>query len=698
MIQEHNDIIKRLFNCDPDRLYKSDIIVNDSNKYHVRIILRKWLCQTEEEACKRAREIQQKAGIVRCINIDQNVDHVFRNKLSILTHLINYNYQPQTQDICIFKPTIHDSIVTCVVKYYDKELIFKNEYFSAGRLKLSSRIEGFLGLFLPHAILTGASLWVEYAINKEYVMKIAELIKFYSKVFNKQYRLNMCALLHSMVESGKKCLSTFSCGVDSFYTLLQNMERIDTLLYVVNYDVYENVQPTTTFNLLDLIKKMGNRYDKQVIICRSNQQQILMSIDYLQNVEDLWGRYLFGPCLFSNYYNLREFNRFLIPSSFQYPGNENRLCGSSFDIDHLYGRTNKMLIYHGNLTRFCKIRYLMSHPHKETILSSLRVCYQVQNITLNCSKCEKCMRTMIMIYLVSPYNESYAKTFVYTPNFSEQIDSYLELPLKGSDKIYQDEVRAATKNKIYGVIDAFTPNIGDTIQTLAAINLLKKFCIEKYYILNREHLDTYNGSEITVIVNGWFMDDITHFPPSPNIKPIFISFHCSNESLIKNNRSYFEQHKPIGCRDLATMALFIKYSIDAYFSGCLTLCFDTVEKKGDQIYFVDVMPELKPYFPNLEGKYICHDIYETENRSNETYRLQLANELLDKYRSAKWVMTSRLHCALPCRAFGTPVYFVHPYLSSDTRFKGLEPIVSGLEDIDEYRRRITESFSRAVFK
>jgi len=38
-------------------------------------------------------------------------------------------------------------------------------------------------------------------------------------------------------------------------------------------------------------------------------------------------------------------------------------------------------------------------------------------------------------------------------------------------------------------------------------------------------------------------------------------------------------------------------------------------------------------------------------------KLKRANEMLDLYASAKLVVTSRIHCALPCLALGTPVIF-----------------------------------------
>lgn len=61
---------------------------------------------------------------------------------------------------------------------------------------------------------------------------------------------------------------------------------------------------------------------------------------------------------------------------------------------------------------------------------------------------------------------------------------------------------------------ANTYNIGDDFQTLAAINLLKKNNIHDYSFINRENLINYNGPEVILIANGWYMHDLSKFPPS----------------------------------------------------------------------------------------------------------------------------------------------------------------------------------------
>lgn len=60
----------------------------------------------------------------------------------------------------------------------------------------------------------------------------------------------------------------------------------------------------------------------------------------------------------------------------------------------------------------------------------------------------------------------------------------------------------------------------------------------------------------------------------------------------------------------------------------------------------------------LEAEYISH-LVDGNDISDEAERLKCAEVLLRKYASAKYVITSRIHCALPCLSFETPVLYVN---------------------------------------
>lgn len=247
-----------------------------------------------------------------------------------------------------------------------------------------------------------------------------------------------------------------------------------------------------------------------------------------------------------------------------------------------------------------------------------------------------------------------------------------------------------TPIKKYAVMWASTINIGDDIQTLAAIEFLKHHNINEYTCIDREALKSYNGEPVTLIMNGWFMWKLEEFPPSNKITPVFISFHCANELLIKNNIEYFKKYEPIGCRDTHTLRLFEKYNIKAYFTGCLTLIFEPYTGLRNENILVDADINDKNMTKYSNYSIINHTINNNLRYDNKK-KLAIAIDLLNKYRKASNVITSRLHCTLPCRAFGTPVKMVHKNYNLEPRFTGLKQFLNGSSNLDECKDSVDKS-------
>jgi exopolysaccharide biosynthesis predicted pyruvyltransferase EpsI len=68
-----------------------------------------------------------------------------------------------------------------------------------------------------------------------------------------------------------------------------------------------------------------------------------------------------------------------------------------------------------------------------------------------------------------------------------------------------------------------------------------------------------------------------------------------------------------------------------------------------------------------------HFILEPGKATDPEYRMYYANDILNKYKSAKCVITSRLHAALPCLALGTPVLLINTQ-PDQYRFEGLKEL------------------------
>ena len=200
----------------------------------------------------------------------------------------------------------------------------------------------------------------------------------------------------------------------------------------------------------------------------------------------------------------------------------------------------------------------------------------------------------------------------------------------------------------------------------------------------------------------------------PRIEKKFFTEKCIN---------YLKRYEPIGARDTGTKELLEKYGIKSYFSGCLTLTlglkYKTQEKNG-KVYFVDPFYEIggggtgvkkyiiailmflkhpikilklnksfvaenrssiqkiSPKFDHLlmcatfydtystvfeddvllNASYVTHDLQQS-SFSSEEEKMSYARNLISNYAKAKLVVTSRIHCGLPCLGVETPVIFVN---------------------------------------
>lgn len=222
-----------------------------------------------------------------------------------------------------------------------------------------------------------------------------------------------------------------------------------------------------------------------------------------------------------------------------------------------------------------------------------------------------------------------------------------------------------------------TTNLGDDIQSYA----IKKLLPNVDYYIEREKINEFvskNNEKVKTIISGWFNHDKLSFPPSPFIEPLFISIHFTDE-LLGNKPIYFTDYflnylktnEPIGLRDDLVKVYLDENNIKNYFSGCATLTIEKFKdiKKNDNICLVDldyfITEKIKHDFNNIITK--THYVDEDYTRLSYDERFDYVENLLREYQSSKCVITTRLHCALPCLALGVPVVLI--YKESDTDIK-----------------------------
>ncbi|MDX2255709.1 MAG: polysaccharide pyruvyl transferase family protein [Pseudanabaenaceae cyanobacterium bins.39] len=276
------------------------------------------------------------------------------------------------------------------------------------------------------------------------------------------------------------------------------------------------------------------------------------------------------------------------------------------------------------------------------------------------------------------------------------------LPRQILDKLDQKTINQASQ-VAWGALIYDSRNIGDEIQTLAALNLTPQ--TSKLLPIHREYLDQTqfslsNQSILPIFLNGWFTHLPDNWPPHPSLKPIFVGMHINAEKKAlfdPKHKDYYNANGPIGCRDTTTLQYLESIGVEAFFSGCPTITIARPQvERTDQVLVVDAYQEADVHVPDSsrllsalvpqqvleKAKFVTHNVEYYKYRRHG-YKFRRAIETLNLYATAKLVITSRLHCALPCMAMGTPCLFLNPSLNSDPRLIDYRSILNGYADTNE---------------
>ena len=221
-------------------------------------------------------------------------------------------------------------------------------------------------------------------------------------------------------------------------------------------------------------------------------------------------------------------------------------------------------------------------------------------------------------------------------------------------------------------------NLGDQVQSFAAEQYLPR--LDGH--VDRDSLNQVAGDEPTfVIMNGWFSDKPQNWPPSKAIEPVFFGFHATyyngfnRRYLEPDSIAYLKTQEPIGCRDQQTRDWLLERGVDAYYSKCLTLTFPKREREPEngKVFLVDVEYYPVPKALRQRGHKVSQmtvPFYDDETKR------KMMRQLLETYKNeASLVVTSKLHCAMPCLAMGIPVVFIgkpDDYRTQILRDVGLE--------------------------
>ncbi|HET7464269.1 MAG TPA: polysaccharide pyruvyl transferase family protein [Longimicrobium sp.] len=223
----------------------------------------------------------------------------------------------------------------------------------------------------------------------------------------------------------------------------------------------------------------------------------------------------------------------------------------------------------------------------------------------------------------------------------------------------------------YGLLSHASPNLGDEIQSLAARRFLPR--VDRWVPRERLDADPGGSGPTRVILAGWFLHHPRRWPPHEKIDPLLVGFHLNDRRLgrlrwrtaarvllSRRRVGWLRRHGPVGARDRRTLELLRRAGVDAEYSGCLTLTLPPRDPAavGDRVVASCLPDALAAALARRTRRPPVRVDHLDTRTAGPQARMERAQALLDVYARARAVVTTRLHCALPCLALGTPVLFI----------------------------------------
>jgi hypothetical protein len=293
--------------------------------------------------------------------------------------------------------------------------------------------------------------------------------------------------------------TTFSGGVDSLFTLWKHLPQtqsdtghhITHGIFIQGFDIVQNEGQNFRF-LCEKYNQVTVETGIELIPLETNITSILHKRLTLPN--------FYGPVIIGAGAALAGgFCKFIVPSSWDYEQLQKTAYSSDPLLDHFLSTDTLDVIHHGSThSRVEKTREIVDWEVTQKILW---VCefHKFEKDTWNCSRCEKCVRTMIPIYALGKIY----KFKSFEKPFKTNRDGLWWARKYSSDRVFMSELFPFVKKyKPDWLPWLRAASILGNLRYLLVVKLLPGFMkkwLRRYgYFINRNDApDAYENPEVT---------------------------------------------------------------------------------------------------------------------------------------------------------------------------------------------------------
>ena len=226
-------------------------------------------------------------------------------------------------------------------------------------------------------------------------------------------------------------------------------------------------------------------------------------------------------------------------------------------------------------------------------------------------------------------------------------------------------------------------NLGDNLQLMSIDNLYKSMGLGEKEIIKIPYneLSTWYGKgleKVILPINFPFLEYKEKGLSglfSKKIIPVFLGLTLLNNYISKEDIAFLKEHEPIGCRDEYTYNNLKREGIVVWLNGCMTLTMFNKRTKehhdnAKNVLIIDICNRLLEHIPEHIKENATNFSQIVTLKDNESINEYVSHRYKMYNEKAKLVITSRLHCAVPCIAMGIPVVIAVEKVSC--RFSWLE--------------------------
>jgi hypothetical protein len=262
-------------------------------------------------------------------------------------------------------------------------------WFESADTTLKASAEAFGSCFLIPALQARRPLRLPHSLSPRWRDNVAKLLPTFHQWWSYPPTLEIDsqgdAVPGGQSPDGAQC---FSGGADSFYSLLRGTHATRYLVFVHGFDIsYRDGYRMRKYRpaLDEICRATG----KIPIVIRTN----LRKHPFFSQAA--WENSHGGALAAIGHLLSHIVGRLIIASSNSY--DDPRPCGSHWDTDPLWAAENLEIVHDdAALYRLNKLKTMDDEP---LVQRHLRVCYENLATYGNCSRCDKCVRTMLVLHL-----------------------------------------------------------------------------------------------------------------------------------------------------------------------------------------------------------------------------------------------------------------------------------------------------------